>query len=148
METLEGHRTMSVQRMCALIHSMHYRPGWTFKAVDYTKRFEQGCQVTVTFPALNTNQDLAAVGYPVEFELEVNFVIRVCDCATDDDLYFEMWSIIMQIESHEAREFLRVGNDYRAPFHPHRLEGMALFARKLHPGSEDLSILADMNYGR
>lgn len=148
METLEGHRTMTVQRMCELIHSMHYRPGWTFTATDYTKRFEQGCQVTVTFPAPNTNRDLATVGYPVEITVEVNFVVRLCDCATEDDLWFQMLGIVASIDMHEAREFLRVGSDYDAPFHPHRLEGMALFARKTYPGHEDLSILNDMNYGR
>lgn len=146
VETLQG---MTVERMCHLINTeWHFRPGWKFSATDYTKRFEQGVEVTVIFPAPNTNHGLAVVGYPVMIDVEVNFVVRVCDCATEDDLWFQMLLICAQIDMHETREFARVGPDMRAPFHPHRLEGMALYARMVHPGNEHLSILADENYGR
>jgi hypothetical protein len=140
--------TMTVARMCEQIGAIHYRPGWSFKATDYTKRFEQGCQVTVRFPAPNTNQDLAKLGYPQMIDVEANFVLRLCDCATTEDLCYQILEIIAQVDRHEAREFLRVGTDFEAPFHPHRLDGMARYARLAHPGVEVLSLAYDESYGK
>ena len=49
---------------------------------------------------------------------------------------------IIELETHEAREFLRKTPTYSAPFHPHRMDSMMRYAE--YSGR---SVNDDVNYG-
>lgn len=116
---------MRVESAIRLIENLTYRPGWKFEATDYTKRFEDSIMVKYTFPAYHTERELAEQGYPSHTdESWAQFPMQVGNCNSDVELYRRALRHILKIESHEAREFLRVKPTYWAPFHPHRTDGM------------------------
>ncbi|SEB60478.1 hypothetical protein [Streptomyces melanosporofaciens] len=125
-----------------LVNDVIYKSGWTFTACDHTKRFESTIVVRVDYPARNSNRDQAAAGYPQEITTYAEFPLVVKD-RTDEDLYAALLEIVMSIEEHEAREFLRVRPTGWAPFHPHRATGMRRWAAR--NGNTDL--LADLQFG-
>jgi hypothetical protein len=115
---------MEIPTAIKLVDQLVYKPGWTFTAEDHSNRFEGTIKVRVDYPALNSNRDQAADGYPEEITTYASFPILVGDCADDLRLYRRLLAAIIEIEAHEAREFLRVPGTFWAPFHPHRLDGM------------------------
>lgn len=120
---------MEINSAIELVHSMEYKPGWTFTATDHTARFEGTVKVRVEYPALNSNRDQAADGYPEAIATYAEFPLVVADC-NDESLYFKILESIIKIEAHEAREFLRVKPTHWAPFHPHRIDGMRRWTEK------------------
>lgn len=130
--------------------SFVYKPGWTFFAQSYEYRMQGAVLLTITFDALSTDRDDARNGYKVILEpLVTNFVIHVIDCKSDDDLLFQILTKIIDLETHEAREFLRKRPTYSAPFHPHRHDSMIKWAEKnkITDKNGDPDISHDMNYG-
>ncbi|MER5302798.1 hypothetical protein ABT039_25505 [Streptomyces lasiicapitis] len=124
-----------------LVDEMIYKPGWEFAARDHSQRFEDTIVVHVDYPARNSNRDQADAGYPNEITTYAEFPLVVKGC-TDEDLYAALLKVIMQIEEHEAREFLRVRPTGWAPFHPHRATGMRRWAARTGTG-----LLADLQFG-
>ncbi|MER5698902.1 hypothetical protein ACWDBO_44890 [Streptomyces mirabilis] len=115
---------MEVRSAVQLIQQLQYKPGWTLDAEDSTNRFEGTVKVRFVFPAYHSERELAEQGYPKMTEgswAEFRIVVSDCD---DTELYRRVLGKIMEIELHEAREFLRVLPTYWAPFHPHRVDGM------------------------
>ena len=133
---------MEAKSAIKLIHDVIYKPGWVFVARDHTGRFEDSITVRIEYPARNSNRDQAVAGYPKEINTYAEFPLVVKDC-TDEDLYAELLRMIMSIEEHEAREFLRVEPTQWAPFHPHRVDGMRRWAART--GRTDLR--ADLQFG-
>ena len=125
-----------------LIHSVIYKPGWSFAARDHAHRFEGAIVVRVNYPARNSNRDQADEGYPQKITARAEFPIVVKD-QSDEDLYAALLQVISVIEAHESREFLRVRPTGWAPFHPHRVDGMRRWAAR--NGESDL--LADLRFG-
>jgi len=130
--------------------SFVYKPGWTFVAQDYTYRMGDAILLTITFDALSSDREDARNGYNVVLEpLVTSFVIIVRECKSDDDLLFQVLTKIIDLETHEAREFLRKRPSYSAPFHPHRHDCMVRWAEKNNirnaDGTPDIS--RDLNYG-
>lgn len=130
--------------------SFVYKPGWTFFAQSYEFRMQGAILLTITFDALSTDRADARNGYDVMLEpLVTTFVVHVLPCRSDDDLLFEILLKIIDLETHEAREFLRKRPTYSAPFHPHRHDSMIRWAEKnglrTPKGEPDLS--HDLNYG-
>ncbi|MEU6260181.1 hypothetical protein ACFUEN_29750 [Streptomyces griseorubiginosus] len=125
-----------------LVDHVVYKPGWTFTAREHTKRFEGAIVVRVDYPARNSNRDQAPAGYPEEITTYAEFPLVIKDC-TDEDLYAALLQVIMSIEEHEAREFLRVRPTHWAPFHPHRANGMRRWAAR--NGKSDL--MGDLQFG-
>lgn len=115
---------MFVQTAIDLIDLIAYKPGWTFKASDLTKRFEGTVSVKITYPARKSEREEAPAGYPTEIEPYAEFPIIVTECADQNALYRCVLDAILVIEQHEAREFLRIRPTYWAPFHPHTVDGM------------------------
>ena len=110
-----------------LINNVVYKPEWTFNASAHTKRFEDGVKVDVTYAARNSDRD-EAPGYEtwIPGGARASFVIQVADCDTDDDVMrILLTEVILCVEAHEAREFLRYPGSLVAPFHPHRQHTMA-----------------------
>lgn len=130
--------------------SFVYKPGWTFFAQDYTYRMGDAILLTITFDALSTDRDDAREGYQRVLEpLVTTFPIIVKECKSDDDLLYQVLVKIIELETHEAREFLRKRPTYSAPFHPHRHDCMVRWAEKNNlrdkDGNPDIS--HDLNYG-
>ncbi|QNP74988.1 hypothetical protein IAG44_39960 [Streptomyces roseirectus] len=133
---------MEAESAIKLVNDLVYKPGWSFIARDHTNRFEGAITMRVEYPARSSNRDRAVFGYPEEIVNRVSFPLVVKDC-NDEDLYAEILQVIMSIEEHEAREFLRVEPTQWAPFHPHRVKGMRRWAART--GRSDLQ--ADLQFG-
>jgi hypothetical protein len=114
---------MYVDSAIKLISTMVYKPGWSFEATDHTNRFEGTVHVKVHYTALNSNRDQAELGYPETIETYAQFAFHVLEC-DEADICRHMLDAIVAIETHEAREFLRLLPTFESPFHPHRVDGM------------------------
>lgn len=116
---------MEAQSAVALLNNLVLKPGWSVVAEDYCRRHEGCVKVDVTYPAYRSERELA----PDYFELvpdgaKAAFVVAVGDINDDCELYRRLLHIlVLEIEMHEWREFLRVRPTMWAPFHPHRLDG-------------------------
>lgn len=137
---------MRVETAIALIDQLIYKPEWTFTATDHSNRFEGTVRVRVDYPARNSNRDQAGDGYPEEIMTYAEFPVLVADCPSDVTLYRRVLDALVKIETHEAREFLRVPGTHWAPFHPHRIDGMK--AWHATQGAEILpDLAADLQFG-
>lgn len=138
---------MSVETALDLINTNHikYRPGWTFEATDYTKRFQNAIMVKFIFPAYHTEKDNAKAGYPERTDGSwAQFPILLEGVADINDLAYKILCCIREIEVHEAREFLKVGPTFWAPFDPHNYGGMHRWSDKT---GNPYSIELDLKYG-
>lgn len=120
---------MDIQSAIALVEQVVYKPGWQFTATDHTKRFEGTICLRVDYVAQETSREMAAEGYPQNNAPYASFPIIVRDLDTVG-LYGEILKIILEIEEHEAREFLRIKPTFWAPFHPHQIDGMKRWAQQ------------------
>lgn len=117
---------MMVSSAVELVNSLVYKPGWKITATDHTSRFESCIAVRIEYPARQSEKSDAPEGYPNHITTYATFPVLVDD-VDDVGLYRRILEMIMEIELHEAREFLRVLPTYWAPFHPHRADGMRRF---------------------
>jgi|SRR5271166_2505034 len=121
---------MLIETAIQLIGNIVYKPGWRIEARDNSKRFQDSICITITYPATNSDRSEAAAGFPSPIPPDgarASFCISVA--ALDDvRLYAGLVQVIMHIEEHEAREFLRIKPTYWAPFHPHNTDGIAAWA--------------------
>jgi hypothetical protein len=132
--------TMKIDSALDLVNALIYKPGWRISATDHSNRFEGAIQVRIDYPAHASEREHAP-----EYEKEINthatFPLIVEDC-DNIALYRQVYEKIMEIDSHEIREFLRVQPTMWAPFHPHRVGGMKL-AEKLGIST----VQADLQFG-
>lgn len=116
---------MEVPIALNLLEQVCYKPDWLLTATDHTNRFEGTVMVRIDYTAFNTNRDKAREGYPEFIHTYAQFPLIVGDIENEDELWMRVLGAFIAIETHEAREFLRLRNqDFRAPFHPHRIDGM------------------------
>lgn len=121
---------MTLQESIDLINSMQYRPGWTWTAEDYSKRFEATVKVMVMYGAYMTEEAYAREGYPVYKEdIRASFCLSIRETDTEEVILRMLFDKLMEIEEHEAREFFRRKSDMWAPFHPHKLESMTRYGK-------------------
>jgi sugar phosphate isomerase/epimerase len=113
---------MEVERAIQLINSLVYKPGWAFLASDHTNRFANTVKVRIEFDARNSNRECAP-DYAEEIRTYANYAFNVA-AADKFDIARQMLNCLIDIETHEAREFLRFRDSLDAPFHPHNLDGM------------------------
>lgn len=113
---------MRVESAVELINCVVYKPEWKITATDHTKRSEGAVQVRIDYPARRSERELAP-DYVEEIMTYAEFPMIVLDC-DDVSIYRRLLDAIICIETHEAREFLRVLPTEWAPFHPHRVDGM------------------------
>jgi hypothetical protein len=112
-----------------LLADVHDQPGWE----HYAGALDAGTiRLTLTFPMRDSSREYAPAGYPVRGTGMPQFDIAVADL-DEMGLYRAFADAEIDAVTHEIREFLRVGTDYWAPFHPHRREG----TRRWH--GEDVS---------
>lgn len=121
------HNTSAIE----LINSICYKPGWSFSAEDHTNRFQESLLVHVEYEARDSKQE-DAPDFPNAFVARAKFVLMVGDL----DLYglyrALLDEVILPIEEHEAREFLRIPPTFGAPFHPHTTDGMKRWGNFQH----------------
>jgi hypothetical protein len=140
--------TVRTDTAIQLIDNLVYKPGWIFEARDNSKRFQDSICLTVTYPAMNSDREEAAAGFPTPIPpngARASFNIPIHD-ADDMKLYRHVVQVIMWIEEHEAREFLRVKPSYWAPFHPHNSGGIENWANAIGR-SVELVRQADFTFG-
>lgn len=113
---------MDVASALTLLNTVVYKPGWHIEATDHTNRFEGSVRVVLHYPARNSNRDCAPK-YRDRVDTYATFAMIVSDC-DDCGIYRRLLDAIICVETHEAREFLRVAPTMWAPFHPHRVDGM------------------------
>lgn len=116
---------MLIESAIGLAESLVYKPGWNFTATDHSKRFEGTVLLRIDYPA-RASERTEAPEYDRLIQTYAEFPMVVQDC-DDVSLYRKILDHIMEIELHEAREFLRVNPTMWAPFHPHRIDGMKRF---------------------
>lgn len=117
---------MLTQDGIRIIASLCYKPGWKFTATDATDRFATGIRLRIDYPAQNYNRE-EAPAYATEIMASASFLIQAGTCDCDTTLIRRVLDCIARIDQHEAREALRVHGTYDAPFHPHTVEGIALW---------------------
>lgn len=119
-----GH--MTVDAAVELINTVVFLPEWTFTAESFTRRFQDAVKIHVTYEARNSDRHEApAYANWIPGGAKADFVLHVADCFTPDDLLRKLITdVIMPIQEHEAREFLRYPDTLVAPFHPHRYATM------------------------
>lgn len=139
---------MEINSAVELINSLVYKPGWRITATDHSNRFEGTVTVRFDYPARNSNRSEATGEnadnpYPNEIPggTYATFPLIVEDC-DDACLYERILEMIVCIEEHEAREFLRVQPTGWAPFHPHRVDGMRRWA-----AYKGTSVTDDLKFG-
>ena len=116
---------MRIDTAIQLINDLVLKPGWAVTAEDNTKRFEGTVKLNVTYVAANTDREHAP-GYAdtVPGGARASFQLPVSAFDNDVELYRAILMVMLDIEQHEWREFLRVRSTLWAPFHPHHLDGM------------------------
>lgn len=124
---------MDAQEFCDVINGLGYRPGWTFHAEPKPDDMNVGAaNVIMTFAVdtVDTNRDCAKRGYDTPKHITDTVPVDSTVFHSSTDVAAYVLANLMELELHEAREFLRLSTeDYRAPFHPHREEGQEAFAR-------------------
>lgn len=102
-----------------------YMPGWNIWAEDHTHRFEKCILVHITLRAPDSSEP---PDYPHVVDFPTEHQIMVGNIADEAELCYALLKVFLFIHEHEAREFLRVGNNHAAPFHPHRMDGILNYA--------------------
>lgn len=117
---------LSVEDAVNLINTVVFLPEWTITAESFTKRFQDAVKIHVVYEARNSDRHEApAYANWIPGGARADFVIHVADCSTPDDLMRKLITdVIMPIQEHEAREFLRYPDTLDAPFHPHNYSTM------------------------
>jgi len=111
-----------------LINDIHFMPGWRISAeLNWWSRGRL-VEVTCEVDTVNSDRDMALRGYPQKITIAPSMVINPADVSDADELYAGILGWLVELFTHEAREFLRVGNGMEAPFHPHKAEGNARLA--------------------
>jgi len=99
---------LTTQQLADELDRITYRPGWTFSI--YTD-VHQG----PTLRIIATVQD----GYHPDNTIDLGINSRIPDIITTPDL-FHRWLLwrVLEVESHEAREFFRIDGDLLRNPHP------------------------------
>lgn len=138
---------MQITTAVELIHQLVFFPGFEFKAVDHTNRFEGTVKVRVEYDAWNTNREtLRDDHYTEKIHTFAEFPLMVEDLDDEVMLYRRLMIVLMRLYEHEAREALRVKATQWAPFHPHKVNGMR---RWLSTNNDDMlmDLTTDFTFG-
>lgn len=105
---------------------------WRVRAKPFD-RFEDSILLEIDYPVIDSSRnhwDVPEGGEQDDgatkekFYVTTKWVIQAGCCSDDTDLYREFLAKVAIIDSHEAREALRIRPSLWAPFHPHRTGGM------------------------
>ena len=113
---------MEIVSALKLIGNLTYKPGWKITATDHSKRFEGTVLVHIDYPAQATER-VFAPDYEKDIVTYAEFPVIVIEC-DQTQLLRKILNVILEIETHEAREYFRVAPTMWGPFNPHRVGGM------------------------
>lgn len=132
---------MSPDTAIALISEISYKPNFTLHA--YPNRSNSGAvSLDIDYEVPNSNVEYAPE-YTFVGTVSRTFTLQVSEISVDDELYQLVFQCLLQIETHECREFFGTGgNQYEKPFHPHTPDGIRNW-RTLRP----IHILDDVPAG-
>lgn len=123
---------MNTDTAISLVEGLIFKPGWLLEAHDFSDRFEDTVCVTLSCDTYRFNRADAAEGYQFQMRPQAKFLIMVGHMSDDCDLYRALIEKIIDFETHEIREALRVKNTLWAPFHPHKVDGMLRWGNPQH----------------
>ena len=131
---------MDVQTGIDLIDQISYKPGWAFKATDYTAKFEASLKVRIEYAAYDSAREYSDEDHLRPIRTYGEFALMVGDIIEPNQLYRRVLDALTKIELHEMREFLRTKGGMFAPFHPHTVRGMRNWNTYVEP-----DLLADLS---
>ncbi len=114
---------MKAMEAVDLIRQVHFRPGWTIEASVVLPDLPF-VTITAYVETVNSDRENALRGYPEQITIAPDGILDARAYDTDDELYGALLSWLIALETHECREFFRVGPQMDAPFHPHRPDGV------------------------
>lgn len=117
---------MDAHKASELINSLHFMPGWEFHATVIPQIWDDvpaQLKVELWVDTVNSNREMALQDYPQEITIAPSMAINPKGIHSENELYAGLLMWAGEVFMHEAREFLRVGDDMQAPFHPHKSEG-------------------------
>ena len=117
---------MNTQTAAQKINELHFMPGWKLRAVPM---WRGTVYVSCEVDTYNSNREQALRGYPQRITIAPDTLMDISSVDADEELYAQVLAFALEVFTHEAREFFRVGDDMQAPFHPHRPEGEAAWER-------------------
>lgn len=149
---------VDVQTATEILSGISYKPGWKFAVhLSYTELYTKALVLVVRADYRVNNSDrYFAPEYDQEIDVTTYWPINLSvidhDTPEEEKAHFiaQVFSAIMAIESHEAREFFafdtQLGeSDMVKPFHPHTREGQGNFAAIV---GDPRSIEMDLVYGQ
>lgn len=135
---------MNVTDALNIARRVTYKPGFrlTFDLDQYGYTFGGGAGIVMRtgFEAPESGQH-PNTGYPRKSSAVGQYVIRVYPGMTEQRLLREIFDRLIEVETHETREFFKV-NGF-APFHPHREDGDDRYAGAEIPFPEPQPYPAD-----
>lgn len=143
--------SITPKEACDLVNSLLIKPGWKVTAQPWQQRHESSIRLHVEFEAQDTSYP---PDYPHHMTVVGDYALMTGDCRDGYDVLRKVLGIILSIEEHEWREWLKLGeeHDYRPPFHPHTDEGMIRWAHLGHrfTGQSELehALTHDLQFGR
>lgn len=149
---------VDVQTATEILSGISYKPGWKFAVHSSYTELHTKAQVLVMQADYHVNNSDRFFAPEYEQEIDVvsywpiNLSVIDHDTPEEEKAHFitQVFSAIMAIESHEAREFFafdtQLGNaEMHKPFHPHTREGQGNFAAIV---GNPRSIEMDLVYGQ
>lgn len=127
---------MDAESAVSEINKLSYMPGWRITAwVDDNPRHRNSVIINCSFDAYNSSLGYAKDNYRYSPIIRPSVVERqdVTECRGSEDVWRLVAEFIQKINEHEMREFLRIPSEnYKAPFHPHKFEGMEAWGDEFH----------------
>jgi len=120
---------------------IRYRGGWWFEFEPLTTRFEESIRVIVHMTVEDSDVKNAP-HYGNVIQSYAKMPLRVKYLETAEDLRRAFLDMLIEVEKHEAREFLSFGPDFWKPFHPHTEEG-----HETYWYNDPIGAFADMSFG-
>lgn len=132
---------MNPDKAIELINNdISYKPNFRFQAARHTN-FHDAVFLHITYAVPNSDPEYAPEYFDIG-DARRSFTLFVTGL-DEDGLYELILQCLLQIETHECREFFGIGgNQYIKPFHPHTPDGITNW-RNLRP----MHIIADVFAG-
>lgn len=133
---------MDVSTALGLLSDITYKPNFRLSGREYD-RFDRAIMLVVKYEVPESNVAYAPT-YKFPTSAEMEFIVLVGDCDTEIDFATKVFACLIDVETHEAREFFAIGGTgYEKPFHPHTTDGIYNYnQRRMTVESDDMALNA------
>jgi hypothetical protein len=118
---------MNAEEAIRHVRDLVFWPEWTIEASPVSEpwgRSEDEIEITLGTRTVDTDREYAREGYWKPRYVETPVTVRVGDLDADGLDRFIL-GMVAKLHEHEDREALRRrSEDFDAPFHPHRMDGI------------------------